>query len=111
MRFERDKLMRDRPAYSIRDRGYGLDQSPDLWLQSLPAYRHQLNAWQNGGDHLGSYKAFRRSAVVPHGLRGNKQGVDLFEISLAQCAKTLLNILRKFVKWRSKVKHSNMNNM
>lgn len=52
MRFERDKLMRDRPAYSIRDRGYGLDQSPDLWLQSLPAYRHQLNAWQNGGDHL-----------------------------------------------------------
>jgi len=42
MRFERDKLMRDRPAYSIRDRGYGLDQSPDLWLQSLPAYRHQL---------------------------------------------------------------------
>jgi hypothetical protein len=23
-------------------------KSPDVWLQSLPAYRHQLNAWQTG---------------------------------------------------------------
>ncbi len=27
-------------------------ESPDLWLQSLPSYHHQLKAWQNGGDHL-----------------------------------------------------------
>ena len=27
-------------------------KSPDLWLQSSPAYYHRLKAWQNGGDHL-----------------------------------------------------------
>ena len=30
----------------------GLDESPDLWLQSSPAYYHRLRAWQNRGDHL-----------------------------------------------------------
>ena len=27
-------------------------KSPDLWLQSSPAYYHRLRAWQNRGDHL-----------------------------------------------------------
>ena len=45
-------MIRTRPANSIRDGGCGLNQSPDLWLQSSPSYRHRLSAWQNRGDHL-----------------------------------------------------------
>jgi len=30
----------------------GLEQSPDLWLQSSPSCCHQVSAWQNGGVHL-----------------------------------------------------------
>ena len=52
MRFERVVLMRTWPAYSIRDRGENLNESPDIWLQSYPDAHHRFNAWQTEGVHI-----------------------------------------------------------
>ena len=45
-------MRRSHSANSIRDRGANLTQSPDVWLQSLPSWRHEMIAWQMGGDHV-----------------------------------------------------------
>jgi IS5 family transposase len=43
--------MGSQPANSIRDRRLRLHTSPDAWLQSTPANRRELKAWQTGGVH------------------------------------------------------------
>lgn len=47
-----DRLIRHLPAYSIRDRGCGLDHKSGSMAAIFTCSHHRLKAWQNRGDHL-----------------------------------------------------------
>lgn len=93
------RLIRNLPAYSIRDGGCGLDSSPDLWLQSHPAWHRRLRTWQTGGDHLcvetPRDQKFRGTRPLPHNMHGYRQGLRwatihcLFAVLEYACEKLL----------------------
>src|SRR5712691_9517407 len=57
--------MRAPSADSIRDRGIGLTQSPDLWLQSLPSGPPLIDRLANRGVHLWALERGSSSRARP----------------------------------------------